>query len=483
MTQPDGLEPTGAANYDSFAGFANTTQAEWEARMRDGIDTHFSPWSGICLMLESIPFLGDLIRMAGGTDGKNFGVIEAIFNGLFGFAESLCTMILGTGEPSAGTTPTTILGGAGGIFGQITNSPLFTGLLDLAESTGNLVSDIIDGFMKFANLLCGIVTGNPAPNPDGTTPQTIISGFTGVFDLITGSSFITGFIDLAQQSGTFVLQILDGIVNFIDQIWEMFAALIPGDLGLSSPLGLLDLFSTWLTPILDFVESIMGVGLDVIGAFFHIMTDIVSIFGAPLGLGTGSVSFGSLASIPFLAPLQSLINIFTGSSGGLLSGVTNAWTNLLSLFNIGSLASLATSPASFLGTIPTVITGFASAILNPIGFFANLILGLIPGYQIPPLDGSKITSGVIGDSYTGIEEFRNAIENGLAGTTGASGATNASLQAQASQTATTASGALQAAAQMNAALAAQAAYVAANAGVGGLNISFAPGGAPGAPIG
>ncbi len=60
MTQPDLYEPSGAANYDSFAGFANTTQDEWEQQVTGGLAGTYGPLSGICALLSFLPFMDGL---------------------------------------------------------------------------------------------------------------------------------------------------------------------------------------------------------------------------------------------------------------------------------------------------------------------------------------------------------------------------------------------------------------------------------------
>jgi hypothetical protein len=92
----------------------------------------------------------------------------------------------------------------------------------------------------------------------------------------------------------------------------------------------------------------------------------------------------------------------------------------------------------------------ASVFLNPLGFFANLIGGLIPGFQIPGLDASKIVSGSIPQAIIGgltgalntltggIQGAVNGIVNSLQGLTGGywtQAEANAALQAQAAATA------------------------------------------------
>lgn len=315
--EPDEYLPVSAANYDSFAGFANKAQSDWEAEIYAGTADHFSPWSGVCALLMQVPFLGDLITLGGGPDGALWGPIGALFDGLVYIAESVCALFLGT-PPDGDATPSTILDVGTNLFDSLLDNPFIEGLIVLAEDTGNLISDIIMSALTFIADICSLFTGTTA----ATTPQTIQGGIEGVFDMIAGSGFLSGLIDLATTSGSLILELLDGIVNLIDALWNAIVQPFLDVFMDATPTGLLSWVTDIATAFIEFLVPIVGLTTNAIAAFFRIITDIVNLLGRPFGIGQDTDTVvGGLGSIPILGPIVSQVQNFFDRFVGVFTGI------------------------------------------------------------------------------------------------------------------------------------------------------------------
>lgn len=84
----------------------------------------------------------------------------------------------------------------------------------------------------------------------------------------------------------------------------------------------------------DIVESITGFVGGGLGFLTDWFTDLLSIFGHPLGLGTGSVSLGDLESIPLLGPIFGFVQDLIDGIIGLITGGLGIGNPLGSLFDV-----------------------------------------------------------------------------------------------------------------------------------------------------
>lgn len=87
---------------------------------------------------------------------------------------------------------------------------------------------------------------------------------------------------------------------------------------------------------------------------------------------------------------------------GWINGLLDTFDGIANLFGLGGLAKNLINPI-----VSDVWSSVASLFLNPLGFFANLIGGLIPGFQIPGLDASKIISGILSPAISGVQLVLN----------------------------------------------------------------------------
>lgn len=189
--------------------------------------------------------------------------------------------------------------------------------------------------------------------------------------------------------------------------------------------------------------------------------------------GSAITQLGNFASnIPLIGPLVQMV---TGVIGGGLEAIGTFFGNLTGL---GGFLPFGDNLNS--GTFDPISSAvnFISSILNPSGMLG----GLFSGSLIPGLDGSKITSGKVSDSNTGVEGLRDTLYAGFSATPGHSGASNSQLETQAGLLQYTASSGLQSAAELNAKVAAQINNANSNYATGGWYLQIAPGGAPGAPL-
>jgi hypothetical protein len=132
---------------------------------------------------------------------------------------------------------------------------------------------------------------------------------------------------------------------------------------------------------------------------------------------------------------QQFLDIFAvfGGAGAGLTQLTNAWTNLLQLFNIGSLGTLTGSPGSF--NPATILTSMITGLINPLNLLAPLSGGFLSLGNIPTLTDAKVPgvgtivdnivgqlTGLIGSGFP-----QSAAASALGGTTSAIAANSAAI--------------------------------------------------------
>lgn len=178
------------------------------------------------------------------------------------------------------------------------------------------------------------------------------------------------------------------------------------------------------------------------------------------------------ATIPGIGPL---VQFVTGLVGAPLSALGTFFGNLTGVggFLPGNFNSGSFDPISF-------AVDFISSIMNP----SNLLGGLFSAGLIPTMDGSKIVSGAIAPSITGVADLRDYMVSGMSGATGISGAENDDVRQYIADVSTAAAAAGVNAADLQSQIAAQFGNANSNTGVGGmfLTIGAGPSGAPGAPL-
>lgn len=119
--------------------------------------------------------------------------------------------------------------------------------------------------------------------------------------------------------------------------------------------------------------------------------------------------------------ISGFFSIFTGNPfGGITSGLgalEDIWNNFLSMFDITNVLDLASGSFDLFG----MISQFAQNVLNPIGFFANLIGGKLPDIQAPNIVGAlQSAMNQIGDIFKGnvvtpIFQFVDDVKNWFLG--------------------------------------------------------------------
>lgn len=271
MTQPNDYKPEGAANYDSFAGFAGTTQEEWDAVMRGGVEDRFSIMSGICMLLEQIPFIGDLIERGGGAEGAVWGPVGALIDGIVGVFARLCEIFLGH-EPTDQTTPTSMLGGFSFVFDLFLDNPFVSGLADFLDGpTGDLIFDILNGFIGFFTQFLGFFTGFLNPGGIIDSILNMIDSLVGIF----GGGGVGNFLeDLVNLVTGWVPNI-----PFIGDIIQAITGIFSGDFSVLS----------------DFFDNIPLIG-DIFDSGGKILTSILNV---PASIITGVFSLLQIPQLNF----------------------------------------------------------------------------------------------------------------------------------------------------------------------------------------
>lgn len=93
------------------------------------------------------------------------------------------------------------------------------------------------------------------------------------------------------------------------------------------------------------------------------------------------------AWVPGLAQVVDIVEAIIGEIGNLAD--LSFWVgNLEKMLGLPDFGDLGFDPIA-------VVLNFVVTMIDPLGFFANLVSGLVPGLQIPGLDASKIISGVM----------------------------------------------------------------------------------------
>lgn len=116
---------------------------------------------------------------------------------------------------------------------------------------------------------------------------------------------------------------------------------------------------------------------------------------------TGHVTLGDLIRQSWVHDLVSDWNALYLAFGGTdVSGVTNAWSNLLQIFNVGDLTDLVGDVGSF-DPVPHV-ENFVTSMLHPTGLLAPLdqVSGLVPDIHAPQV--VQDTINFIHDAYTNL---------------------------------------------------------------------------------
>jgi len=198
--------------------------------------------------------------------------------------------------------------------------------------------------------------------------------------------------------------------------------------------------------------------------------------------------------------VQALTGFFLPSAGSAVSQLGSTIPVIGPLVQF--ITGLVSAPLTALGTFFGNLTGsggflpfdFNSGSFDPIGIAvdfignilnpSNLLGGLFSPGLIPALDGSKITTGAIAPSITGVADLRDYMVSGMSGATGISGAENDEVRQYIADVSAAAGAAGVTAAELQAQISAQFGNVNSNTGVGGLfqTIGAGPTGQPGAPL-
>jgi hypothetical protein len=303
----------------------------------------------------------------------------------------------------------------------------------LVASITTAIMSLPDVFMDFINGLITLLGTDPLAMEDMlnglietlvSIPTLLVDLLTGLIDLLVSTpdilmSLTTSLIQLAMDTPEILTSLLDSLVTLLSSVPTIVTTLVTtvvdgilenigvdlhnipiiGDIveaitGIAG--GNLGDLTNWVAdiPILgDIVRAITGttdlsdIGLDFLGGWFG---DLTGILGSPLGLGSGSVSLGSVGNIPIFGPL---LDMFMGFIDPLVSG-TFAGDPLAYFFNVlDDIFGLLGNPTN-LGTGSPGLAALAGIpILGPaVGFIQQVIDTIIKAISGIPVIGAPISS-------------------------------------------------------------------------------------------
>lgn len=155
----------------------------------------------------------------------------------------------------------------------------------------------------------------------------------------------------------------------------------------------LSLSGQWTVPanITKFVLRIGLSGLATSGTYWYDGVSCKAVSNFQMGWVSGLLDV-------FEGLFQRLGGVIGGTIEAGLNGIGTVFNNLLKLFDVSHVSDMLTG-----FDITTVITQFANNVLNPIGFFANLISGKLPDIQAPPIVATFNTMfNQIGDVFNNV---------------------------------------------------------------------------------
>lgn len=208
--------------------------------------------------------------------------------------------------------------------------------------------------------------------------QGLRAGISLPLSIIEG--FIQNFLPFGLGDFLDIDHALDSVLDIGDNLFAFLGNLNPADPDFDIAAAAESFITLVLSPVNLLAELIGGF----IPTFQIPGLDASKIIS---GLFDMSMIDGLLDFLSDVPILGDLVEAITGIFGGDLLDVSSWFDNLTALLggNVGDFGG------GF--DLTAIITNFASTVLDPIGFFANLISGFIPGGQIPGLDASKITTG------------------------------------------------------------------------------------------
>lgn len=261
----------------------------------------------------------------------------------------------------------------------------------------------------------GLLTNLFAVTNDGTIPG--LSGLT--------QPFIEGFLKQREikespgwlgASSSLFSGLLSGVAFVPNLLMNLATSILGLPFGMwpgTGPLGFLGEIPNILADMGNFfnnITGIFGLGIDFnslvfdpLVAVYTFVTDMLlptGLIGSLIdgfldvlqipGLDASKIISGEFA-MSFITDLPGFFNIFTGGTG-VLGDAGNMITNLLSLFDIGSVLDLTGDPGSF--DPLAILESWISLVITPLNLLAPLVSGFIPDLNIPGLDASKITTGL-----------------------------------------------------------------------------------------
>ncbi len=199
MTQPDEYFPPGAANYDSFAGFSDTTQSDYANQINNAVNNSMADMTGTCETLNTLPFYSGLADMG---DSSSNGVAGGMVTGSQMLADFFCTTA--TNTYTTGTTPQDVMAGTQTVADATNGSAFAQGLVtygqDTSGPTGTAAADAVNGSQNLADLLCQLFNCSGVISSGAATPQAVADGATTVSDAVNQSPFAFGLVDMGQQN-------------------------------------------------------------------------------------------------------------------------------------------------------------------------------------------------------------------------------------------------------------------------------------------
>lgn len=280
-------------------------------------------------------------------------------------------------------TPGAILARLQEVIDALTDNVFFRGLVEFAEFLGegveNFVLDAAKGATELINLICGVLTCNPAAGltaisvaahtattTGGTTPFTIIKGLQDIFAPIIANPLVQGLIEFAEhvgvEVGNFFLDLVNGAMAIAEALCSLLTTgQLPEEWGSwsNTPLAMLTQLADFIATLLDnplvdglrgLIEGTGAVLLDTIRGAIQFFTDLAGLLGQFMSGPQAIIDFlggilgpdgllGWIANLPFIGPLVAKLTGITPS------GETPLGLSDLEIWARGLLTGQSTLPA------------------------------------------------------------------------------------------------------------------------------------------
>ena len=450
MTQPDQYFPDTATNALSFADYAATTQEDWEDQIHGDTASHFNiaeiAFETLLDWVEQIPLIGPaIVQVITGIEGT----LDFLGDWFFDLRKLLNFPDLGSGiDP---------LGWATEFIENILNpTGLLTTLSEVGEAIAEAIQDLIQNLLNglqpinalnlfgqilpglFSNLPLGAIT-DEQPNllPAGNFPNlaSISDNPKWVYDAtVTRTADSTGSARTTANGTVRALRSRVVAVTANQPLSASTAVKCAGLVASGAP------FHLDMVRFSGTVDSPTQIGIDRLATAnpgngshdwialtkggitvpsgttcvcLRLVVDATATAGSVwfdegVLKQTGTLQMGWVGGL--IEQFTRIFNVF--GPGGVIEEMEQAWENLLKLFGLNDLLGNL-NPA-------TIWAKIVEFFINPLGFFANLVDGILPDSQKP--QWLQDLNDGIANLFNGASDVGTGIANAVQSLTGIWGA-------------------------------------------------------------